>query len=92
MDLLGELRLQDVMWNTVEEMVNVHLEDELHVLRVRVDPFLYSFLCLMRAAVRQTCITVLIHSMPEQFFHRLANAVLDDQFLQRRHKNPTLLP
>ena len=50
MDLFGEFCLQDVMWNAVEEVMNVHFENIFHILWIGIDPFFYSFLCFMLAA------------------------------------------
>ena len=48
----GKLCLQNIMRNTVKEVMNVHFQNILHILRISVYPFLYDFLRFMGAPFR----------------------------------------
>ena len=50
-DMLAELRLQNIVRDAVKEVVDVHFQNILHILRVGLDPFLYDFLCLVGSAL-----------------------------------------
>ena len=79
------------MWNSIEEMANIHFEDILTILRVSPDPLLNNLLSFMGTSARKTGIAVFIHSLAEHRLHGIYDAMLNKQLFHRRDNNSALL-
>lgn len=90
MDFSGQLGLQNIMWNAVKEMMDVHFQNILHVLRVSVNPLLDDLLGFVGASSRNTCVGMGIHTPPEHIFHSHDHTMLDDQLFQCGHNDGTV--
>lgn len=88
-DLPSQLCLQNIVRDAVEEMMDVHFQGILRVLRVLLNPFLYSLLRLVSASFWQARVAVLIHTMPEHLIESHHNTMLNNELFQRRYDDGT---
>ena len=91
MNGLLQLGFQTIVWNSIEEMTNIHFEDILTILRVSPNPLLNYLFSFVGTSAWKTGIAVFIHSLAEHRLHGIYNAMLNKQLFHRRDDNSALL-